>query len=174
MVRKLALGLVACMAIVGCKGKQTQSNQGVDTPAAVTTAPVTSAATAIESAPLNFDPSGSDAGVAVGLKTVHFGYDKSSLDEEAKKEIAANADWMKKNPGARVQIEGHCDARGTIEYNVALGERRANTVKAYMVSLGVNSDRLSTISYGKEKPLVVGDTEEAYGKNRRANFVPAQ
>ncbi|MDG0816924.1 peptidoglycan-associated lipoprotein Pal [Bdellovibrio svalbardensis] len=167
MVRKLALGLVACALVAGCKSKQTQSNENIETAQ-------TGQSTAIDSAPLSFDPMGSDSGKIDGLVTVHFGYDKSSLDASAKKEIAQNVEWMKKNSGAKVQIEGHCDSRGTIEYNVALGERRANAVKAYMVSLGVAADRLSTISYGKEKPVEAGDSEAAWAKNRRANFVPAQ
>lgn len=166
MVRKLALGLVACAMIVGCKGKQAQSDSNIET------SPTGS--TAIESTPMSFDAMGSDSGKIDGLVTVHFGYDKSSLDASSKKDIATNVDWMKKHAGVKVQIEGHCDSRGTIEYNVALGERRANAVKAYMVSLGVAADRLSTISYGKEKPIANGDSEDAWSKNRRANFVPAQ
>ncbi|WP_413558676.1 peptidoglycan-associated lipoprotein Pal [Bdellovibrio sp. HCB209] len=166
MIRKLALGLVACAMVVGCKGKQTNSD------ANISTSPTGN--TALESTPLSFDPAGSDSGKIDGLVTVHFGYDKSSLDANSKKDIATNVEWMKKNGNVKVQIEGHCDSRGTIEYNVALGERRANAVKAYMVSLGINADRLSTISYGKEKPVATGDSESAWSKNRRANFVPAQ
>ncbi|WII73606.1 peptidoglycan-associated lipoprotein Pal [Bdellovibrio sp. 22V] len=169
MLRKLALGLVACALVAGCKGKQTQSDQSIETMPAGG-----QQSTAIDSAPLSYDPMGSDSGKIAGLVTVHFGYDKSSLDASAKKDIATNVEWMKANPSARVQIEGHCDSRGTIEYNVALGERRANAVKAYMVSLGIPSERLSVISYGKEKPIEMGDTEAAWAKNRRANFVPAQ
>jgi peptidoglycan-associated lipoprotein len=71
-----------------------------------------------------------------------------------------------------LQIEGHCDSRGSIEYNLALGERRAKSVRAYLVNLGVSAKRLSVISYGKEKPIVQGDSEEAMAKNRRANFLP--
>lgn len=167
MVRKLALGLVAVALVAGCKGKQTQSDQSVDTMA-------TGGAAGIDSAPLSYDPMGSDSGRIDGLVTVHFGYDKSSLDSQSRKDIGTNVQWMKANPAVRVQIEGHCDNRGTIEYNVALGERRANAVKAYMVSLGIPADRLSVISYGKEKPLETGDSEAAWSKNRRANFVPAQ
>lgn len=166
MLRKLALGLVACAMVAGCKGKQTQSDQSIET------SPTGGAA--IDSAPLSFDPMGSDSGKIDGLVTVHFGFDKSNLDAQAKKDIATNVAWMKAHPSAKVQIEGHCDSRGTIEYNVALGERRANAVKAYMVSLGVSNDRLSVISYGKEKPLDPADNEAAWAKNRRANFVPAQ
>ncbi|KYG63344.1 peptidoglycan-associated lipoprotein Pal [Bdellovibrio bacteriovorus] len=168
MFRKLALGLVACAVVAGCKGKQTQSDQSIET------LPAGGQSTAIDSSPLSYDPMGSDSGKIAGLETVHFGYDKSSLDAASKKVIASNVEWMKSNPGVKVQIEGHCDNRGTIEYNVALGERRANAVKAYMVSLGIAGDRLSVISYGKEKPLDMGDTEAAWAKNRRANFVPAQ
>ena len=85
---------------------------------------------------------------------------------------AKNAAWMKANPDVTVQIEGHCDARGSTEYNLALGERRARAVKAYLVSIGVIASHLTIISYGKEKPLVAGTTEAAYAANRRANFVP--
>ncbi len=168
MVRKLALGLAAIALAAGCKGKQTQSDQSIDTMA------TGQQSTAIDSTPMKFDPMGSDSGKIQGLVTVHFGYDKSNLDSSSKKDIAKNVEWMKANPAAKVQIEGHCDSRGTIEYNVALGERRANAVKAYMVSLGISNDRLSVISYGKEKPLEQGDTEAAWAKNRRANFVPAE
>lgn len=167
MIRKLSIALVACAFVVGCKGKQTQSDQSIETAA-------TGGNAAVDSTPLSFDAMGSDSGKIDGLTTVHFGYDKSNLDSEAKKLIAANADWMKAHADTKVQIEGHCDQRGTIEYNVALGERRANAVKAYMVSLGIKADRLSTISYGKEKPIDSGDSEAAMARNRRANFVPAQ
>ena len=165
MIRKLALGLVACALVVGCKGKQSQSDQSLDS---------VPTAGDIDSSAMNLDPMGSDSGKIAGLVTVRFGYDKSSLDAAAKKDIATNVQWMKKNAATRVQIEGHCDARGTIEYNVALGERRANAVKAYMVSMGIPADRLSVISYGKEKPIANGDSEQAWAQNRRANFVPAQ
>ncbi|MGZ3770119.1 MAG: peptidoglycan-associated lipoprotein Pal [Bdellovibrio sp.] len=166
MFRKLALGLVACALVAGCKGKQTKTDQAIET------APTGEAT--IDQTPLSYDAMGSDSGKINGLVTVHFGYDKSNLDSTAKKSVAQDVEWMKKNPKAKVQIEGHCDSRGTVEYNVALGERRANAVKAYMVSLGVPADRLSVISYGKERPLETGDNEAAWAKNRRANFVPAQ
>lgn len=167
MMRKLALGLVACAMVAGCKGKQTQSDQSMDSLP-------TGGQAAIDSSPMSFDPMGSDSGRIEGLVTVHFGYDKSNLDASSKKDISTNVRWMKANPDVRVQIEGHCDSRGTIEYNVALGERRANAVKAFMVSNGIASDRLSVISYGKEKPVEMGDSESVWAKNRRANFVPAQ
>jgi peptidoglycan-associated lipoprotein len=165
MIRKISIALIACAFVVGCKGKQTQSDQPVET--GLTN-------NSVDSTPLGFDPSGSDSGKIDGLSSINFGYDKANLDSEAKRLLAANAEWIKARAGVKVQVEGHCDQRGTIEYNVALGERRANSVKAYLVSLGVKADRLSTISYGKEKPLDASDSETAMAKNRRANFVPAQ
>ncbi len=105
------------------------------------------------------------------LKDIHFDFDRYEVrrgDEEALKE---NAAWLKKNPKAKIQVEGHCDERGTIEYNLALGERRANYTKQYLVSLGIAADRISTISYGKERPLDAGHSEEAWANNRRVHFV---
>lgn len=121
-----------------------------------------------------FDATGSDSGNIAGLHSVNFDYDQSTLSSEARRLLGDNAEWIKQHSGTTVQIEGHCDARGSVEYNLALGERRAKSVKNYLVSLGVDGKRLTVISYGKEKPLVSGDSEEAYAKNRRANFVPLQ
>jgi len=105
------------------------------------------------------------------LKDIHFDFDKYDIrrgDEEILKE---NAVLLKKYPKTEIQIEGHCDERGTVEYNLALGERRANHTKKYLVSLGIASNRISTISYGKEKPLDPGRNEDAWAKNRRAHTV---
>jgi peptidoglycan-associated lipoprotein len=126
----------------------------------------------IGSQDLAFDSSGSDSGKISGLHTVHFDYDSSTLTTETRKELAENGDWIKNNPKVTVQVEGHCDSRGSVEYNLALGERRAKAVKNYLMSLGIDSKRLTIISYGEEKPIAQGDTEDAYAKNRRANFVP--
>jgi len=105
------------------------------------------------------------------LKDVHFDFDKYDIRPEDAAILKGNAAQLMKNTGVRIQIEGHCDERGTVEYNLALGERRANSVQKYLVSLGVPSGRLSTISYGKEMPLDPGHNEEAWSKNRRAHFV---
>jgi peptidoglycan-associated lipoprotein len=113
----------------------------------------------------------SDSGHAMGLQTVHFPYDSSNLDSEAKGVLKSNASILKSNSNLKIQIEGHCDARGGIQYNLALGERRAKSVKDYLVDAGVNANRLSTISYGKERLLDPGTNDEANAKNRRANFV---
>ncbi len=102
---------------------------------------------------------------------VRFDFDKSDLKDDAKKICQEVAAYMKKNPGKKLLIEGHCDERGTAEYNMALGDRRAASVKNYLVSLGVPTSALSTVSFGKERPLDPGHNEDAWAKNRRAHFV---
>lgn len=121
---------------------------------------------------VTYDSLGSDSGNIAGLQTVHFEYDKAILTNEARKILRKNAEWIRTNASSTMQVEGHCDQRGSIEYNLSLGERRANSVKSFLVSLGIEGRRLTTISYGKEKLLDPSDSEEAYSRNRRANFVP--
>ncbi|MBU2591489.1 MAG: peptidoglycan-associated lipoprotein Pal [Nitrospinae bacterium] len=106
-----------------------------------------------------------------GLKDIGFDFDQSAIRPDAKNILKQNAEWMVKNPGANVLVEGHCDDRGTTEYNLALGERRALSVKAYLVTLGIKADRIYTISYGEELPLDAAHSEEAWAKNRRAHTV---
>jgi peptidoglycan-associated lipoprotein len=105
------------------------------------------------------------------LKPAFFELDSADLDDAARAIVNANADTLRRYPAWVVTIEGHCDERGTAEYNLALGERRAVSVKTYLVSLGISPDRLRTVSYGKEFPFDPGHTEEAWFKNRRAQFV---
>lgn len=163
MLRKLGLLFVAgSLALaIGCGSKK--KTDGVEGMAP---------SGDISSQDMSFDPAGSDSGNISGLTTIYFDYDQAALSSESRRILAQNAEWIKSNAAVTLQIEGHCDERGTVEYNMALGERRAKAVKAYLVSLGVDGKRLTTISWGKEKPVVQGDTEAAYSKNRRANFVP--
>ena len=100
-----------------------------------------------------------------------FGFDRQEIDDEARAILDANADILRRYPGWVVTIEGHCDERGTAEYNLALGERRALAARAYLVQVGVSGDRLRTVSYGKEFPFDPGHDEAAWAKNRRAHFV---
>jgi len=111
-------------------------------------------------------------GPNLNLKTIHFGYNSASLTKGNKKQLKENANWLKANPDVSIQVEGYCDGRGSPEFNLALGERRAKAVKAQLVEFGVEAKRLSIISYGVEKPIATGKTEADYAKNRRANFVP--
>ncbi len=121
---------------------------------------------------MSFDARGSDSGQIQGLNSINFGYDQASLSPESKATLKENANWLKARSGTKLQIEGHCDTRGSTEYNLALGERRAKAVESYMAGLGVSKSNLSVISYGKERLLDEGDSESAHTRNRRANFVP--
>ena len=105
------------------------------------------------------------------LSDIFFDYDQYLLNEGAQNILQKNAEWLRSHPQARILIEGHCDERGTVEYNLALGERRAQSVKDYLSNLGISPDRISMISYGKEKPFVVSHSEEAWAQNRRAHFL---
>jgi peptidoglycan-associated lipoprotein len=153
----LIVGLLA----VGCASKK--PNNGQD--GAANGADGSNAGLTLE---LNGD---SDSNKAGGLKTVYFDFDSSTIDGETKSALEGNADYLKANKNVDVQIEGHCDERGGRQYNLALGERRAKAVRDYMVALGVESKRLSTISYGSERPKAEGSDEAAWSQNRRANFV---
>ncbi|HEY1631487.1 MAG TPA: peptidoglycan-associated lipoprotein Pal [Rhizomicrobium sp.] len=110
--------------------------------------------------------SAEDLRVNVG-DTVHFEYDKYAVQETDRSLLQRQAAWLSKYPAVRVTIEGHCDERGTREYNLALGARRANAVKEYLVSLGVSANRVDTVSYGKERPMCSESSEDCYSQNRR-------
>ena len=111
------------------------------------------------------------ASAAFVNEDVHFAFDSSLLDAEAERILEQKATWLQDNGAVSVQVEGHCDERGTSAYNLALGERRANAVQEYLTVLGVDPSRLSTISYGEEQPLDPGHDEAAWSRNRRAHFV---
>jgi peptidoglycan-associated lipoprotein len=105
------------------------------------------------------------------LKPAFYDYDKADIRGDARDVLAANATWLKKYPSVQFTIEGHSDERGTAQYNLALGDRRANAAKDYLVSLGVDASRVKTVSYGKERPFATGHDEDSWQKNRRAHFV---
>lgn len=176
----LALSVAALVA-TGCAKKQTVKSEGTQGDTGAASAPSVGE-TPVKEAPPAPPPSdqlasSAQAGVAVTeekpsqFDDVRFDFDKSELTEDGRRTSQTVADYMKKNPKARVQIEGHCDERGTAEYNIALGERRATAVMTYLVSLGVPKAALSTVSFGMEKPLDPGNNEGAWAKNRRAHFV---
>lgn len=105
------------------------------------------------------------------LPTIYFDFDEYSLIEEARGILNENAKWMREYPGGKIKIEGHCDERGTVEYNLALGQKRAEATKEYLVILGIDPAQLSTVSYGEEVPVDPGHDGQAWAKNRRAEFV---
>jgi peptidoglycan-associated lipoprotein len=170
---------IAAVMVGGCAKKQTVKSDGGAAAAApgageVKEAPVTEAPVA---PPMAMAPAPAEPGVAVTEETpsqfddVRFDFDRAVVREDGRKTCQAVAAYMKKNPNAMLLVEGHCDERGTAEYNLALGERRAVAVVNYLVSLGVPMERLSTISFGEERPLDPGHDEGAWARNRRAHFV---
>lgn len=108
-----------------------------------------------------------------GMKPIYFDFDKSNIREDQKSRMKVNADFLKGNTATKIRVEGNCDERGTNEYNMALGERRANAAKKYLSNLGIDAKRMETVSYGEEKPLNHGHDELAWSQNRRDDFVIA-
>ncbi len=113
------------------------------------------------------DPDAQNSG---GLQSIFFDYNAFDLTPEARQTMSANAGWLNKNGAVRVVVEGHCDSRGSTEYNLALGEKRAQVVRKYLVQLGVDPNRLAIVSYGEEQPLDFGENESGFARNRRAEF----
>jgi peptidoglycan-associated lipoprotein len=111
------------------------------------------------------------AGKESPLKDIFFDFDKSTIRDDVKSSLNENLQWLNANPAARIIIEGHCDERGTAEYNLGLGERRAKATKDYLVAAGIDVKRIRTVSFGKERPFVAGHDESAWKWNRRAHFV---
>lgn len=147
--------------------KSEESAAAAQKPIAEASAPTTAAAKAAETQAAK----AAATAAAAAFETVYFDFDKSDLRQDARNVLAKNAEiLMKSRKGDKIKIEGHCDERGSAEYNLALGERRAKSALQYLVTLGVQPERLSIISYGKEKPAVQGTGEEAWAKNRRAEF----
>ncbi len=160
----LALFIVfSSLALVGCPKKAAVVDDSSLNPSA--SAPVTDDTI---NSPAGVD---SDSGNAMGLQTIHFPYDSFEIVGENKEALKNNIKILKENPTLNIQVEGHCDERGGVQYNLALGEKRANAVKTQVLGGGVAGSRVTTISMGKEKPIVPGTGEEVWAKNRRANFV---
>ncbi|HEY2032917.1 MAG TPA: peptidoglycan-associated lipoprotein Pal [Rhizomicrobium sp.] len=137
-----------------------------DKPKAVETAPPPTSMSSSTTTSSIVPGSAEDLRVNVG-DTVHFEYDAYNITEEGKSVLQRQAAWLQKYPSVRVTVEGHCDERGTREYNLALGARRANSVKEYLASLGVSAGRVDTISYGKERPICTESDESCWAQNRR-------
>jgi len=182
MTRAAAFPLAIALALFagGC-AKKAKPSTTPETPAA-TEAPATPPKsdapapvaepfppTKVDTAPV-VEPTIDDLNRRGVLRTVYFAYNSEDLDDTARATLQANADWLKANGKYRIEIGGHCDERGSIGYNVALGDRRASSVRSYMGTLGVDASRLTAVSYGEERPADPGHDETAWGKNRRAEF----
>ena len=154
-----ALTLVVSLSLVGCSSNKKQGADAEDDGKGKGNKGL--------SLELNGD---SDNMTAGGLSTVYFAFDSSNISSGTKKTLNANADFLKSNKKVDIQVEGHADERGGIQYNLALGERRAKAVREYLAALGIDKKRITTISYGKERPLAFGHDEDSWGKNRRGNF----
>lgn len=111
------------------------------------------------------------ASAAAGLRDVFFGYDSWTISDDQRQSLNRDAEWLKSNPGAMIKVEGHCDERGTSAYNLVLGEKRAKAVRNYLVELGISANRLSVVSYGKERPSCLEHAESCYQQNRRGHLV---
>ena len=150
IIRKILVVFCALVALSGCaKGKKHVSND--------------------EEGANEYSDSTTSEFLADGISNrVHFAFDSSEVDSESKAVLDKQAEWMKSHESVNFVIEGHCDVRGTVEYNIGLGERRANAAKKYLVSQGVDSSRLEVISYGKERPDALGEGEEVHRLNRRS------
>ncbi|MCO5142691.1 MAG: OmpA family protein [Oligoflexia bacterium] len=151
--------LVVSVSFVGCSKKQTVSpDEGGES--------AYSGDSGVDSGMTD-----SDSGNAMGMQTIRFPYDSFEIVGENKQLLRDNANILKENPTVNIQIEGHCDERGGIQYNLALGEKRANAVMNQLAGLGISKSRITTISMGKEKPVAFGSDEGSWAQNRRANFV---
>ena len=122
-------------------------------------------------APMEKEPEVLEGRTSAPLLPIYFDFDKSNIREDQRARIVQNATFLSENKDVKLRIEGNCDERGTNEYNMALGERRANSAKKYLVNLGIHEDRMHTISYGEEKPLLHGHDEYSWAQNRRDDFV---
>ncbi len=179
--------LAGSLALMGCPKRPEvgQAGPGAVGPSAATApAPAPPAApraqetpvtrpTPPAEAPVTPAPPAATAPAASPLKDVFFDFDRSNIKDDQKAALSDDIAWLKSNPSAKVTLEGHCDERGTVEYNLALGERRAKATKDYLIAAGIAADRVSTISYGKERPFVLGHDESAWKWNRRSHFVLA-
>ncbi len=157
--------IFSLVAVAGCGGKKAVEPTPVDNSAS------TPAVEEPTNTPVEQPDTHSTDVSPISLSDVFFDFDQYNLTAEAKGTLEANAREMKRVSDAAVTIEGHCDERGTKAYNLALGDKRANAAKDYLVSLGVMSSRITTISYGKERPFDSGHDESAWAKNRRGHFL---
>jgi peptidoglycan-associated lipoprotein len=168
--------VLAALVLSACSAKKPRTAAGPPAAASSSTAAATSVAP-----PAASQPSVAGDEVLTGdlatlnrrgyLKDAFFDYDRADLRDDARTALANDAQWLTKYPNAKILIEGHCDERGTEEYNMTLGDRRANATREYLASMGVSASRIATVSYGKERPFCSQETEQCWQENRRGHFL---
>ncbi|HEY3276478.1 MAG TPA: peptidoglycan-associated lipoprotein Pal [Syntrophorhabdaceae bacterium] len=158
------------MFLSGC-GCFMQAQKGEQAPPPAPAAKVAPPEAKVE-VPVTPPPPPPAAAAVVALKDVNFDFDKYAIRAGDGEILKGDASWFKANPGKKVKIEGHCDERGTVEYNLVLGQKRADSTKKYLQDLGIDGKLMDTVSYGKERPLDPGHNEAAWAKNRRAHIQP--
>ena len=168
--------ILALMVTAGCSSRSAVTapeTSGSQAPSSKISSPetVTLPAASVPSTPASLSGYGFDQWQNGPRGAVFYDFDSTALSADAQNQLKQNAAWLENNSANKALIEGHCDSRGTSEYNMALGERRASTAKEYLVRLGVASSRLETVSFGEERPFDTGKGESAWAKNRRAHFV---
>jgi peptidoglycan-associated lipoprotein len=165
----MALSLGGC----GCFMQQMAGEQPPPpAPAAQVVAPEVKPEIPVPAAPPPPEAAPAPVVAAAVLTDIRFDFDKYNIRPGDAEILKKDFEWFKENPGQKARIEGHCDERGTVEYNLVLGQKRADSAKSYLTNLGVDGKLLETVSYGKEKPIDPGHNEEAWAKNRRAHFLP--
>ena len=167
MVSKILTSVILLLFVAACSTTPKDSGDTSGSGSTTSSADVSSSGESTSDVASIEPGSQEDLIVNVGDR-VFFGYDSSELDGDAQELLQDQVAWLKQYSDVSVIIEGHCDERGTREYNLALGEKRAQAVKNYLISLGIGADRVSTISYGKERPAVVGSNDGAWAQNRRS------
>ncbi|HEV7765110.1 MAG TPA: OmpA family protein [Thermoanaerobaculia bacterium] len=180
----ILLSLVAILAVSGCRSRKTVPPPAT-TPPVITEAPAPETAVPVPSPDTDFpappaDPDVLSEDINEANRVAHergwirdafFAYDASTLDADAQEALQQSATWLRAHPEYRVRVEGHCDDRGTEQYNLALGDRRADTAASYLATLGLDRTRIETVSYGEERPFEEGDSEADRAQNRRAHLV---
>ena len=177
----LSISFVVTLSVmfftVSCAKKVVQNEPEPMTQSEVSKAPDKSAMEAEQAKRLQEDRLRAEASAreaaekAFVNEIIHFSFDSALLSDQAQQILNSKADYLRINSGVTVTVEGHCDERGTDAYNIALGERRAESVKNFLVDMGISANRLNTISYGEERPIAIGQNEASWAKNRRAQFL---
>jgi len=162
----VAAGVALLLGVAGCAGKEAPEPESARTGGSG----FGSETLGEEEGIAGRDPSGAEQARRLGLRTVYFDFDDASIRQDMTDRLKHNYQVLRERPDVRVELQGNADERGSAEYNFALGERRARSVEQYLMRMGIDAERLETVSFGEENPAVMGHNEEAWTKNRRVEF----